>query len=106
MIICNGHIRLITKSGGGIDPETGFVIKTTRSWGSPIECQYRANEYNNKGKTDGNTFVVAKYEILVERQEISSEQIQLSDKSGNILGEYSVVSIDQLDAVDKTKITV
>lgn len=106
MIICNGHIRVIRKSGGGIDPETGFVVKATRSWGSLIECQYRANEYNNKGKADGNTFVVAKYEILIEQQAIAAEQIQLSDKGGNILGEFSVVSIENLAAVDKTKIIV
>lgn len=97
---------MIKKSGGGIDPETGFLIKASRSWGDPIECQYRANEYNNKGKADGNTFIVAKYVILIEQQTIDAEQIKLEDESGTSLGEFSIISIEPLAAVDQMKILV
>ena len=66
MIVANGTIETKIKSGGGINPETGYPNKPSEAWGEPIPCQFRANSYSNKGRTNGEAFTIASYEILIE----------------------------------------
>ena len=81
MIITNGTIEVKRKTAGGIDPETGFPVKSSEvSWGSPIDCQYTANKYNKLGKVNGEHFTVAQYSILIEEQPLGEfDLIRLSD---------------------------
>lgn len=106
MIIPNGTIELKVKSGGGIDPATGYPVKPTASWGDPVPCQYLVNSHDNLGRVKGEAFVKASYTVLVEQQNVPSEQLRLTDRDGNSLGEFSILGVEQLDTVCQTKILV
>jgi len=107
MIIANGTIELKVKTAGGINTSTGFPLASTSSWGSPVSCQYIINTHDNLGRTQGEHFVKAKYSILIEQQNpVASEQLRLKDRAGIVLGEFSIISVEQLDAVCQTKILV
>lgn len=107
MIIQNGIIELKQKTGGGINPETGFPNKpTSEAWSNPIPCQYYANKYNNLGRVNGMNFKIASYTILIEEQPFNGEQVRLKTLDGNMVGEFSVISVEPLDAVCELKILV
>lgn len=109
MIIQNGTIEAKIKQAGGITPETGFPVKSTGEAFMPaIPCQYTANQYNQLGRTNGERFTVAAYTILIEQQRtpFTAEQIRLKDMDGNIVGDFSVMSIEPIDAVCQMKILV
>jgi hypothetical protein len=108
MIIVNGTIELKTKTqGGGIDPDTGFPVPfASAAWGDPIPCQYYANRYNNLGRVDGEHFTVASYVVLVDSQAIGSEQLRLKDRSGAVVGEFSIIQVEPLDAVQELRILI
>lgn len=107
MIIQNGTIEVKRKTGGGIDPETGYPQKPgVVGWGCPIPCQYSANKRNNLGRVNGEHFIVAQYEILIEQQPFAAEQVRLIDRAGCIIGEFSVMQVEPLDAVCELRIWV
>lgn len=106
MIIQNGTIELKRKTGGGIDPVTGYPSAVSYSWGYPIPCQYIVNSHDNLGMTHGEHFVAASYTVLVEQQALDSEQLRIKDRAGVTVGEFSIISVEQLDAVCQTKILV
>lgn len=106
MIIANGTIETKIKTGGGIDPDTDYPIAPSVSWGNPIECQYRANKYSNKGKANGEAFTIASYEILIDEQPYNAEMLRLRDISGKILGEFSVIEVEPLQGVCQIRILV
>lgn len=107
MIIDNGTIEIKRKSGGGIDPDTGYPTAPTAAWDAPIPCQYYANTYNNLGTTkSGEPFTIASYTILVEMQPLDGEQIRLTDTFGRIVGEFSIKEVTPLQAVGELKIIV
>ena len=106
MIVANGNIETKIKSGGGINPETGYPNKPSEAWGEPIPCQFRANSYSNKGRTNGEAFTIASYEILIEEQPYEAEQLRLLNDSGKVLGEFSVIEIEPLPAVCQVRILV
>lgn len=108
MIIENGTIELKQKtSGGGIDPTTGYPHKPTSvGWGNPIPCQYSTNKYNNLGRVNGEHFKTAEYSILIEDQPFDTEQLRLKDRSGNVVGEFSIIQVEPLEAVCEIRIFV
>lgn len=108
MIIENGTIEVKSKSAGGIDPETGFPIQSSNvAWGERVPCQWLANRYNNLGKSEGGNFTVAHYSILIESEEaFTAEQIRLRDNYGNVLGEFSVIEVEPLQAMCQLRIIV
>lgn len=107
MIIENGSIEIKKKSAAGIDPETGHPIKPSDvSWGDPIPCQYSANRYSNIGQVRGEHFKTAEYSVLIEAQPFDAEQIRLKNRCGNIVGEFSVISAEPLDAVCQIRILI
>lgn len=107
MIIQNGTIEIKAKTGGGIDPETGHPVKPVNvSWGDPIPCQYSANKYNKLGKYDGEHFTVAQYSVLIEEQPFDAEQVRLKNRDGKVLGEFSVIEIEPLEAVCEIRILI
>lgn len=107
MIIANGTIEIKIKSAGGINPETGYPVASVSSWGEAIPCQYIPTKANLLARSvQGDNYVETHYTILISQSDkINAEQIRLSDKS-HVIGEYSIISIEQLDAVLQTKITV
>lgn len=107
MIIANGTLEIKSKTAEGIDPATGFPMKSTEtSWGEPIACQYTANKYNNLGKSNGEHFTVASYSVLIEGQQFNAEQVRLKDSGGKVLGEFSVMSTEPLEAVCELRILI
>lgn len=109
MIIQNGTIEVKAKSGGGIDAETGHPIKATASWWNPLPCQYVPIAHDKQAvTTSGEPYTLATYMVLVEEQPfcITGEQVRLKDMKGGVVGEYSVRSVEYLEAVCETKITI
>lgn len=106
MIIPNGYILLmITQTEGGIDPETGYPVEPSETWGDKIDCQYSANNYDRLGTAGGGHFTVAQYTILVDGSPLGdAERLQLYANGGKLIGEYSIKSDEYLEAVDQTKI--
>ena len=94
------------KSGGGIDPETGYPTVPTVTWGKAIACQYRANKYRNLGKAGGEAFTVASYEILIDARPFDAEVLRLYDLCRRLIGEFSVIEVEPLQAVCQLRITV
>lgn len=109
MIIENGTIEFKEKTPGKIDPETGYAQKATEvGWGRPIPCQYLPNNSNNLGRVNGERFTRATYTVLLEEQPLpDSEQIRLTDRSGKVLGEFSLIAPPEaLDAVGEIRLLI
>lgn len=108
MIIANGSIEFKAKSGGGIDPTTGFPIAVREQWGSPISAQIIPNSSNKLGRYNGERFTTASYVVLLEAQPLpESERVRLKDNLGNVIGEFSLLSNPEpLDAVGQIKLLV
>lgn len=111
MIIPNGTIEVREKNAGGINETTGFPIDSfNKSWSDPQECQYLPSRVNILAvAASGSAYKQATYDILVEMPEtlpFNGEQIRLKDDSGNTIGEYSIISVIELRAVNQLKITV
>lgn len=108
MIIENGHIEVKRKQVVGIG-ENGYPVKPAYYYDRPIHCQWTANSFSWKGRTSsGGHFTQASYEILVEMEECLGlgEQLRLTDQFGHNLGEFSVISIEPLQAVGQFRILV
>ena len=109
MIIVNGTIEVKRKAGGGIDPTTGYPITATGEWGEPIPCQYLQTE-NKQARLIGEAMTRRSYAILLEWHcgcyPCIKEQIRLRDCCGNVIDEFSVLSVTPLRAVDQTRIDV
>lgn len=108
MIIENGTIELKRKTvTGELDPATGYPMKPRYvDWSKPIPCQYTANRYNNLGVVNGEHFKTAEYSILIEEQPFEGEQLRLKDKAGHLVGEFSIIQVEPLDAVCEIRILV
>lgn len=107
MIIDNGTIEFKLKRGGGIDPNTGYPIEPTSEWSEPLPCQYIPNNLNNLGRVQGERFTAASYTILIEQHKLpDSERVRIKDRDGKEVGEFSIISVEPLDAVEQIRIMV
>lgn len=108
MIIENGKISALVKTGGGGLNKDGDPVAPSSHWAEPVPCNIRANRYSNKGvTTNGNTFVSASYEVLIESPEpFTAEQVRLEIDGGKVLGEFSVLQAETLPAVGCIRIVV
>lgn len=109
MIIQNGTIECKSKTPGGINPLTGHAIPSSEAqWLSPIPCQWSVSNLSYVAESgSGERFTKASYVVLIEQvYDFSPRQVRLKDNSGNTLGEFSVISQEELDAVCQTKIII
>nr|DAT92806.1 MAG TPA: hypothetical protein [Caudoviricetes sp.] len=107
MIIQNGTIEVKRKAGGGINLETGYPNKPAAvAWDSPIPCQYSVNKYSNLGRVNGEHFTTATYTVLIEEQPFTAEQIRLKNLAGKVIGEFSVIQVEPLNAVCELRILI
>ena len=106
MIIENGYIQVEVKTGGGILNGRPQPVAVTIS--DPIPCNWKAQKWDKKGRTVDGVFTQAQFEILIELQEFSAETLTLYDTTVGLrrLGEFTIQSIEPLDATGATKITV
>lgn len=106
MIIANGHICAIRKTGGGIDPVTRHPDAPSVSYGSPVLCQFRPANLNLQSKSLGEPNKTASYEILIEGSwDEECEQIRLY-RGDRIVAEAPVISIEELAAVCQTRLII
>lgn len=107
MIIPNGTIQVKRKTAGGIDPATGYPVASTAEWGEPVPCQWAANKFDRLGRVRGEHFTVASFSVLIEWRPLGGvEQVRLRDLSGRELGEFSIMSVEPLEAVGQLRIMV
>ena len=107
MIIRNGTIEMKLKTGGGgIDPATGHPVHAASEWSDSVPCQYNIVRHDYLAKSNGEPYRAASYEILVEGTSFDHEQLRLTDMRGNKLGEFSVISVSEIQAVEQVKIIV
>lgn len=102
----DGTISAKIKTGGGNDPETGTPIPVESSWSEPVECKYKANLLNNKGRYLGGTFQQASYEITTTDMSFTAAIIRLFDSRNNLVCEKEVMSLEVLEFVNRVKIVV
>ncbi len=106
MIVENGFITPKIKTGGGEDAN-GNPVRPSSDWGKPISCNIKVNKNSLVGRSNGNAFTVASYEILVEATEWEAETVKLAYSSGKSLGEFSLLSEPEiLQAVGMVKLLV
>ena len=108
MIIPNGTIQIKQKtSGGGIDPETGYAKRPASvDWNEPIPCQYVVNKYNALATSNNEHITSASYAVLIDEQPFEGQQVRLMDSGGKVLGEFSIIQIEPLEAVCQIRIYV
>ena len=108
MIIPNGTIEVKQKTCGGIDPETGYPRRSSDVvWSDPIPCQTLTNKYNALVLSkQGNPITSASYSVLIDEQPFEGEQVRLKDSQGKVIGEFSIIQIEPLDAVCEIRIWI
>jgi hypothetical protein len=107
MIIQNGTLQIKQKQAGGIDHETGHPIRSSvASYGEPIPCQYIVNTYNALGLSQGEHATLASYQVLIDEQPFTAEQLRLTDRTGKVIGDFSVIWIEPLEAVCEIRIWI
>lgn len=105
MIIANGFIRPVIKTGGGLD-EQGCPVEAVESMGDPVACQWQKAAWDNLAREEQSHYVRKSYTILIDQKDrFDSEEFCLYGRDG-FLGRYSVRSVEDLDAVCQTRITV
>lgn len=107
MIIENGALKYLAGTAGGGIGDDGKPVKRTDVWSEAIPCNIRINNRNNLGRKEGTAFVIAAYIVTLERRTgFDPGRIQLFNDEGQSLGEFPVVSIEVLEAVNAIKIVV
>ena len=84
MIIENGKLQVITKTGGGV--RNGMPVKVSETPGSPIPCNIKTNTNDHKGKVVDGEFTRSSFEILVDSvyfPHFTAEYVILTDNRGN-----------------------
>lgn len=107
MIIPNGTVQFKTKTGGGINMATGYPMASTESWSTPTECQFYHTTLNLQSKDGGEHVTRRSIVVLLDGDDVfTTETLKLTDATGSEVGEFPVISAEQLRAVNQTKITL
>ena len=104
MIIENGTLQTIEKTGGGM--KDGYPVKVEEVFGDPIPCNLKTITHNHKGTAIDGVFTQASYEVLIDVDVFSAERVVLTNNRGVRLGEFRVQDIQHLDYVNAVKIIV
>lgn len=107
MIIENGYIQYAIK-GEGTMTDDGFLTDAALSWAQPVPCQWSLASANNLARILGEPYKEVSYTVLVEDTTfpVNTQQVRLYDSNGTAMGEFSVIHIEQLDAVGQLRISV
>lgn len=108
MIIQNGYMEKMVLTGGGTDPETGYLVEERVTYGTPIPCQYLLKSNRQAVLANGERVETVGYQILVEEplECCHAEQVRLCDLCGNAIGVFVVETVERLEAVSEVSITV
>lgn len=102
MIIPNGYIRFAKQKAVTTD-KNGYFVVAADAWSDAVECQYLPS-VNLQAQSKAGAITAHAYTIYVEQMTLPSEIVKLSDRDDNEIGQFSVRSCEQLDAVCQTKI--
>lgn len=107
MIIQNGNISFKYKTGGGLDDD-GYPVAPSITWSDPIPCQFVPKTLNLQAAESGNTYIKQGYSVYInsDLSLIPTEQLRLTTLTGVEIGEFSVISVQELRAVGQTVITI
>ena len=95
------------ETGGGTDPVTRYPVAPEVSWSDPIPCQYIPVKHDFLAVTpQGERYTLATYTILIEERPFTAKKVRLTDRSGTVIGEFPVRSIEPLEAVCEIRLTV
>lgn len=104
MIIPNGYISFRLSGATGLD-NNGYPTLSPDAWGNKIECQYLPS-VNLRARGNNEAYTAHSYTVYVEQMTVPSEIVKLYDMNECEIGQFSMRSIEQLDAVCQTKITL
>lgn len=104
MIITNGILQIIGKTGGGY--KNGKPVPVEPVTSEPIPCNIATNKFDHLGTYIDGKFTRVSFIILIDMQPFEADRIILTTDRGKALGEYSVQNIQFLDVVETVKITV
>lgn len=94
MIIENGSIEFKDKG-------------RSSDWCLPIACQYIPKTSYIPGVSNGERAELTTYTVLIDIMDMSTfAKARLSDEYGRVLGEYVIKSIEHLQAVHETRLTI
>ena len=102
MIIPNGYIRFAEHKAVTTD-NNGYFVVTADAWSDAVECQYLP-AINLQAQSKAGAITSHAYTVFVEQMTLPSEVVKLYDRGNNEIGQFSVRSYEQLDAVCQTKI--
>lgn len=107
MIIQNGYIESVTLFDGGLDATTGHPTAGKKEYGELIPCQFYASHYNAQARSNGEPVTSASWIILIESLwDFDADILRLLDINGKIIGEFSILRKEPLDAVCEVRIYV
>lgn len=105
MIINNGYYQFELNIGGGED-EQGRPLQTTAQWSTPAPCRISTNNDNRRARNEDGTFHDATYTMTFDGLlSFPYKRVRL-ERLGEQLGEYKVVSSEQLEAVQATRVVL
>lgn len=104
MIIANGFIRFKEQVEEQVD-SMGYPMLSPDAWGEAIECQYNITS-NLQARSNGEAYTSKSFVVWVEQMDVPSEVVMLYDGRGKEVGQFSVISVEQLDAVCQTRLTL
>lgn len=115
MIIENGTLQTIIKTGGGT--LKGVPIPVIETLGEVFPCNIKPIKYSSNADGSGQTdtgsmqavdsaFVRAKYEVLIETDNFNADKVILKDSRGNTLGEFRDFQVQYMDFVNVVKLTL
>jgi hypothetical protein len=110
MILENGTIRIKSKTGGGLDAD-GYPVAPVVDWLEPIPASIVPAKLNYLAKSPhGSNYVDVSYTALIEYEELRVELLRKSERVWlewqGVSGEFPVIRIEPLRAVDLIKIIV
>lgn len=107
MIITNGTLQIVRKTGGGM--AHGRPVHVVETPGAPVSCNIKTLQDNKRGKIIDNVFTQASFEVLIDSLDcpiFTDETVVLTDNRGSVIGKFQVQDVQHLDCVDAVKITV
>lgn len=86
--------------------DDGIPVAGSTDWGADVECKYFANVSSSKGRYPDGVFKQMSFVITTEDLSFNAGVIRLKDKKGNVVCVKEVLSLEELEAVQRIKITV
>ena len=105
MIPFNGYFKTTVISGGGFDT-IGQPKAVTETVGVTVNCHIQTVTNNKQGKYEDGRFINSSFEIFIDyNKSFNAENIEIF-KNEQSVGKFPIQSVEHLQLVGRTKITV